>query len=231
MSESIPVQRRRVHAGGRGPLDRFQGQAVDHDFICAADIHGISVGTTPRECRSVRGVRAAGALYLLPTFEPERAMPPGKGRITSGTARLIAVTAASAATSVAAGSLPMMMMLPPATPLTVPKISSQRNSPSITGICQSASGRSFGDLPPIAEIAELATDADRLFADRQAAVARSCRAGHHALADAVGDRLLECIAAKAKTSRLTPGLPSGVSPGSSMRSIAASASHEITLVA
>ena len=80
-------------------------------------------------------VLAQSSLYLLPTFEPERAIPPGNGRITSGQRRM-AATAASAAASVAAGSLPIRMRLPPATPLTVPKVSSQRNSPSITGIRQ-----------------------------------------------------------------------------------------------
>ena len=78
---------------------------------------------------------AMSFLYLLPTFEPERAIPPGNGRITSGQAR-IAATAARVAASVAGRSRPSRMMFPPATPLVVPKDSSQVNSPSITGIRQ-----------------------------------------------------------------------------------------------
>ena len=79
---------------------------------------------------------ARSALYLLPTFEPDRAIPPGNGRITSGTARMARDGAPRSAASVAAGSIPRRMMLPPATPLVVPKVSSQVNSPSITGIRQ-----------------------------------------------------------------------------------------------
>ena len=133
-------------------------------------------------------------LYLLPTFEPERAIPPGKGRITSGQ-RLMAATAASAAASVAAGSLPMRMMLPPATPLTVPNdLLAKEFAVHHRDAPVAPAADPLGDLPAVAEIAELAADADRLLADRQAVVARGGRAGHHALADAVGDRLFQRVA-------------------------------------
>ena len=81
-------------------------------------------------------MEAASALYFEPTFEPERTMPPGNGMITSGTAA-IAATAASAAASVASRSRPMIRRLPPPTAsLVSPVVSSQTNSPSMTGMRQ-----------------------------------------------------------------------------------------------
>ncbi len=125
-----------AQSGGRGPLDGLQAQAVDDDLVAALDLGGRSEGTTPRSVGAYAVlVLARSALYLLPTFEPERAIPPGNGKITSGHCR-IAATAASAARSVAVGSVPRRMRFPPATPLTVPKVSSQVNSPSITGTRQ-----------------------------------------------------------------------------------------------
>ena len=123
-------------AGDRRALDGLQAQAVDDDLVDALDLGGELESTRPRRVgQKAVLVLARSALYLLPTFEPDRAMPPGNGRMTSGTARM-AATAASAAASVVGASTPRRMMLPPATPLTVPKVSSQMNSPSITGIRQ-----------------------------------------------------------------------------------------------
>src|SRR5262249_61421672 len=81
------------------------------------------------------------ALYLDPTLEPERTIPPGNGTITSATA-LIAFTAASAAARVNSPLRPMIKRLPPPTAVLVsPVTASHTNSPSITGTHQYA-------LPP-----------------------------------------------------------------------------------
>src|SRR5262249_59758351 len=81
-------------------------------------------------------VEARTDLYFEPTFEPERAMPPGNGMMTSAT-RPIAFTAASAADSVARRLAPMIRRLPPPTAsLVSPVVASHRNSPSITGMRQ-----------------------------------------------------------------------------------------------
>ena len=124
-------------------------------------------------------------------------------------------------------------MFPPATPLTVPKVSSQVNSPSITGIRQYRRPSSrFADLPAVAEVAEPPADVDGLLAERQAVVAGRGRAGHHALADPVGQRLLERIAAEGEEQDAHAGPAVRASrPGPSTRSTAASASQPITLVA
>jgi hypothetical protein len=66
---------------------------------------------------------------------PLRAIPPGNGRIAPSTGR-IASAAASVARRVVAASSARMIRLPPPTPCTIPKRSSTRNSPSITGIRQ-----------------------------------------------------------------------------------------------
>src|SRR5262249_21323709 len=81
-------------------------------------------------------------LYLLPTLLPLRTTPPGNGAMTPGTARA-AATPASAAASAADCVAPAIRKLPPATPLVVPKTSSQTNSPSITGIRQKRRPSSF----------------------------------------------------------------------------------------
>ena len=74
-------------AHGRRPLDGLQRQAVDDDLVDAADVvRELASGTSPRSVgANAVFVLARSALYLLPTFEPDRAIPPGNGRITSGT--------------------------------------------------------------------------------------------------------------------------------------------------
>ena len=75
-------------------------------------------------------------LYLVPTFEPERTMPPGNGVITSSILA-IASTAASVVSSRPARSVPTISMLPPPTASVVtPVVSSITNSPSMTGTRQ-----------------------------------------------------------------------------------------------
>jgi hypothetical protein len=59
-------------------------------------------------------VEALAPLYFEPTFDPERAIPPGNGMMTPATWR-IALTAASVAASVFAALRPMTMILPPPT--------------------------------------------------------------------------------------------------------------------
>ena len=66
-------------------------------------------------------VDAPSAAYLLPTLEPERTTPPGKGMITPGT-RFIASTATSAACSAAAVSVASSSRLPPPTACVVTKV-------------------------------------------------------------------------------------------------------------
>src|SRR3954451_22948297 len=106
----------------------------------------MAVSTSPRRVgANAVLVLARSALYLLPTFDPDRAIPPGNGRITPGT-RLIAAAAASGAVRTDFGSVPRRMMLPPATPLVVPKVSSQVNSPSITGTRQNLRPSSFLEI-------------------------------------------------------------------------------------
>lgn len=80
-------------------------------------------------------VDAGSALYFEPTLEPERTTPPGKGAMTPGTRRS-AATARSAAASAAAALAATKIRLPPPTALTIGVVSSQRNSPSITGTRQ-----------------------------------------------------------------------------------------------
>src|SRR5262249_48730660 len=81
-------------------------------------------------------VEAIWPLYLEPTFEPERTMPPGNGVITSGTSSM-ARTARSQAASTAACDLPSTSRLPPPTAFLVrPVVASHTNSPSITGMRQ-----------------------------------------------------------------------------------------------
>ena len=63
---------------------------------------GISHSTSPRNVGAKAAfVLAFSALYLDPTFEPDRAIPPGKGNSTPGIPRM-AATAASVAASVVA---------------------------------------------------------------------------------------------------------------------------------
>src|SRR5262249_49739913 len=81
-------------------------------------------------------VEAMAPLYLEPTLEPERTMPPGNGVMVSGTAPM-ASTALSAVSSNPARSLPRMIGLPPPTAsVTMPVVSSMTNSPSMTGTRQ-----------------------------------------------------------------------------------------------
>ena len=126
-----------MDAGGRGALDGFQRQAVDHDLIGAAGF-GRQLGRDHAAQRRGEGRVRAGAKFLVLAADLG-ARPGDAARETEGSHRdscRIATTAASAAASVAAGSVPIRMILPPATPLTVPNVSSQRNSPSITGMRQ-----------------------------------------------------------------------------------------------
>ena len=80
-------------------------------------------------------VEAISAGYLLPTFEPERTTPPGKGMMVPRTAR-IASTAASAPASAASVSRASSSKLPPPTAFTSAVVSCATNSPSITGTRQ-----------------------------------------------------------------------------------------------
>ena len=81
-------------------------------------------------------VDAPSAGYLLPTLEPERTTPPGKGITMLGSC-FIAATAASAAASAAAVSVASSSRLPPPTAWVVTQVvSCATNSPSITGTRQ-----------------------------------------------------------------------------------------------
>ena len=136
-------------------------------------------------------VLARSALYLLPTFDPDRAIPPGNGMMISGQA-LIAATAASAAASVNAGSRPMQDDVPAGDPLGRPEkllageLAVHHGDPPVPPAVEPLRG-----LEPVAEVAEPAADVDRLLADRQAVVTGRRRAGHHALADPVRQRLFQ----------------------------------------
>ena len=80
-------------------------------------------------------VDAISALYLLPTLEPERTTPPGKGITTLGSF-FMASMAASQAASACGWLSASTRKLPPPTARTMPVVSSTRNSPSITGMRQ-----------------------------------------------------------------------------------------------
>ena len=80
-------------------------------------------------------VDAIRALYFDPTFEPDLTTPPGKGVITFGKF-FIASTATSQASRHDFLLLLNTKKLPPPIAGTLAVNSSQRNSPSITGILQ-----------------------------------------------------------------------------------------------
>ena len=85
-------------------------------------------------------------LYLPPTLEPERTIPPGNGMIAPGTL-FIAASAASAAASAWRLVRAMNRRLPPPTPSPVmPVLASQRNSPSITGMRQKCRPANFLEI-------------------------------------------------------------------------------------
>src|SRR5258706_6244565 len=95
-----------------------------------------SLLTAPRNVgQNASLVEAGSALYFEPTFEPERTTPPGKG-ITTPRNFDIDSMAASQAASASDWPRASTRKLPPPTALIMPVVSSQRNSPSITGIRQ-----------------------------------------------------------------------------------------------
>ena len=83
-------------------------------------------------------------LYLAPTLEPERTMPPGNGRIDVLDLVHRLDREFGGAHRGLAQSAPMMRRLPPPTAFLVsPVVASQRNSPSMTGTRQKCRSPNF----------------------------------------------------------------------------------------
>ena len=150
--------------------------------------------------------------------------------IAPSTGRM-AATAASAARRALVTSSARMMRFPPPTPSTIPKRSSTRNSPSITGIRQYR-------RPPSTL---LACQPSPKYRNRPPTVTSSppLRPLKHAVVGQVStvwpmrstSRLARLSASIANSSAEIPGRPSGVSAASSSRSIPASHLQPMTDVA
>ena len=147
----------------------------------------------------------AGALYLEPTFDPERTMPPGNGMMTSGTA-LIALTAASAAASVACALAAHDQQISAADRVLrqaggrfADKFAvHDRHTPIVFA------AKALGDLPAVPEEPQRAAELERLFA-LEPGVAGGARGREHALPDAVLQLLLQFTGGNRKQQRAHPG--------------------------
>ncbi len=162
-------------------------EPVDDDLQRCADVrierarHGAAQG------RAIGVVgRGDQHLYLEPTFEPERTMPPGNGMMTSGTLA-IAPTAACAAASVRRGAPAHDQEVAAADRLLGQagrRLAQElavhhRNAPEMLA------AEPLGDLPAVAEIAQRIAEPQLICVAVEARIAGGARAGQHALADAV----------------------------------------------
>ncbi len=92
----------RVQRAAHGLLNRLEGEAsITSSSTAPVSGSSCEFGSPRRTGLKASLVEATSVLYFEPTLEPERTMPPGKGRITPGTTEA-ASTAASAAASTSA---------------------------------------------------------------------------------------------------------------------------------
>ena len=193
MLHARPAGTRPARRRASPPRPPARSSAVDDDLVDRVDALG-QRGLDQAAQRRAVGVVGAGLELLVAAADLAAAADDAAGERQDDAGHLrMAATAASAAARPSAWLAPRIRKLPPATPLTVPKTSSQMNSPSIDRQPPVAPAfELLAELEAVAEEAQVAADADGLVLDdRQAVVAGGGRAGEDALADAVDDGLLQ----------------------------------------